>query len=67
MFLAPCQNSEKPNDPNPRKHPGRQQMEGWTDSFHRTTTATARSPTSTTTVDWQLKVKDTEYDVGWSN
>ena len=42
-------------------------MEGWTDSFHRTTPATARSPTSTTAVDWQLKVKYTEYDVDWSN
>ena len=26
--------------------------------------ATARGPTSTTAVDWHLKIKDTEYDVG---
>ena len=29
-FLAPCQNSEKSNDPIPRKHPDRLQ-DGWTD------------------------------------
>ena len=30
-FLAPCQNSDKSNDPIPRKHPDRWQEEGWTD------------------------------------
>ena len=32
--------------------------------FHRTLTATARGPTSTTALDWHLKVKDIEYDAG---
>ena len=65
-FLPPCQNSEKPNDPILRKHPHRRQdrrMDRDT-LFHRTIPATARSPTSTTAVDWHLKVKDIEYNVG---
>ena len=32
--------------------------------FYRTLRATAGDPTCTTAVDWHLKVKDTEYDVG---
>ena len=42
-------------------------MAGWKDGetlFHRTLPATAMCPTSTTAVDWHLKVKDIEYDVG---
>ena len=31
--------------------------------FHRTLLATARGPTSTTAIDWHLKVKDIECDV----
>ena len=31
---------------------------------YRTVPATARGPTSKTAVDWHLKVKDIEYDVG---
>ena len=31
--------------------------------LYRTLLATARDPTSTTAVDWHLKVKDIEYDV----
>ena len=31
--------------------------------FHRVLPATARGLTSTIEVDWQLKVKDIEYDV----
>ena len=30
-LLAPCQNSEKSNDPIPRKHPDSRKTEGWTD------------------------------------
>ena len=33
-------------------------------TFHRTILATARVSTSTTAVDWHLKVKDIEYNVG---
>ena len=32
--------------------------------FHRTILATTGGPTSTTVVDWHLKVKDIKYDVG---
>ena len=32
--------------------------------FHRTPTATAWGPTGKTAVDWHLKVKNTESDVG---
>ena len=32
--------------------------------FHKTPPATAEGLTSTTAVDWHLKVKYTEYDVG---
>ena len=32
--------------------------------FYRAVLATMVGPTSTTAVDWHLKVKDTEYDVG---
>ena len=32
--------------------------------FHRTISATAGGPTSTTPVDWHLKVKGIEFDVG---
>ena len=42
-------------------------MAGWKNGqtlFHRTTVATAGSPTSITAVDWHLKVKYIEYDVG---
>ena len=47
----------------PRKHPDRQQ-DGRT-LFHTTLLAVAGDPTSTTAVDWHLKVKDIiEYDVG---
>ena len=45
-------------------------MEGWTEGqkngetlFYRTLPASAKSSTSTTVVDWHLKVKDTEYNV----
>ena len=41
-----------------------QQTAGWKDCqtlFHGTLLATARGPTSTTAVDWHLKVKDIEY------
>ena len=45
--------------------------EGWREEqkdgqalFYRTTPANTRGPTSTTAVDWHLKVKDTEYNVG---
>ena len=44
-----------------------QQTAGWKDEqtlFHETIPATARSPMSATAVDWHLKVKDIEYDVG---
>ena len=42
-------------------------MTVWKDGetlLHRTLPATAMSLTSTTAVDWHLKVKDIEYDVG---
>ena len=42
-------------------------MTVWKDGetlFHRTLPATAMSLTSSTAVDWHLKVKDIEYDVG---
>ena len=51
--------------PIPRKQPNRQV--GWKDEqtqFHGTLPATARDSKSTTAVDWHLKVKDIEYDVG---
>ena len=32
--------------------------------FHRTIPATTRDPTSTTSIDGHLKVKDIDYDVG---
>ena len=32
--------------------------------FHRTIPGTARSPTSTTAVDWLVQVKDIEYNIG---
>ena len=32
--------------------------------FHRTISGTARSPTSTTAVDWLVKVKYIEHNVG---
>ena len=44
-----------------------QQTAGWKDGqtlFRETLPATARGLTSTTTVDWHLKVKDIEYNVG---
>ena len=61
-FLAPCRNSEKPNDPIPKKH-----LDRWKNGqtlFHRTLLASARGPSRTTAVDWQLKVKDIDCDVG---
>ena len=42
------------------------QMAGQKDEktlFHTILLATAQGPTSTTAVDWHLKVKDIEYDV----
>ena len=44
-----------------------QQTAGWKDGqtlFHRILLATGSSPTSTTAVDWHLKVKDIEDNVG---
>ena len=44
-----------------------QQTARWKDGqtlFHETLPATARGLISTTTVDWYLKVKDVEYNVG---
>ena len=32
--------------------------------FHRTLPGTTQGPTRTTPIDWHLKVKDIEYDVG---
>ena len=63
-FLAPCRNSEKSHDTIPRKHPDRRQ--DWTIDrpLHRTFLATAGGPTSITTVDWHLNVKDIECNVG---
>ena len=52
-LLASCQNSEKSNDPIPRKHPARQVVEeedGQT-LFHRILLAIAGGLTGTTTVD----------------
>ena len=51
-FLEPCQNSEKSNDPVPRKHP---EMAGGKNGqilFHRILSASARGLTSTTAVGW---------------
>ena len=62
-FLAPCQNSEKSNDPIPKTL---RQMAGEKDRqtlFHRTLWAIAEGPTSTAVVQWHLKVKDIECDV----
>ena len=42
-------------------------MAGWKDGetlFYTTLPATAVGPTSTTAVEWHLKVKDIEYNVG---
>ena len=36
----------------------------WTEPFHRILPATARGLTSKTVVNWHLKVKDIEYNVG---
>ena len=44
-------------------NPTESRMEGWTDPIHGTILATARGPTSTTAVDWHLKVKDVECNV----
>ena len=46
-----------------------QKRAGWKDGqawFHRTLLLTARGPTSTTAVDWHLKVRDIEDDVASS-
>ena len=46
-----------------------QKRAGWKDGqawFHRTLLVTARGPTSTTAVDWHLKVRDIEDDVASS-
>ena len=59
---APCQNSGKPDDPIPRKHVDRPQ-DGQT-LFYRTLPATAGGTTSTVAVEYYLKVKDIEYNVG---
>ena len=64
-LLASCQNSDKSNDPIPRKYPASQMVEGNDGQtlFHRILPATAGGLTGTTTVDWHLKVKDIENDV----
>ena len=54
-FLASSQNPEKSNDPVPRKHP---------DRFDGILPATARGLASKNAVNWHLKVKDIEYNVG---
>ena len=62
-FLAPCQNSKEPNNPF-QETPG--QTAQWKDGqtlFHRTIATTTMGPTSTTAVDWHLKVKDIDYHV----
>ena len=56
-FLAPCQNSEKSNDPISRKHPNRCQEARINRPYFTGTT-------SKTAVNWPLKVKDIEYNVG---
>ena len=56
------QNSEKPHDQIPRKHPDRQHKNGQT-LFHRTIPSSADGPTSTTAVNRHLKIKDLECDV----
>ena len=58
QFLPPSQNSEKPNDSIPRKHHRAGRTEGWTDTilYDHSIPATAGSPTSTTAIDWLLKV-----------
>ena len=38
-------------------------MDGQT-LFHRTISTSSEDPTQTTAVDWHLKVKDIQYDVG---
>ena len=43
------------------------QKDGWKDGltlFYRTLPSGATDPTSTTAVNWHLKVKDTKYNVG---
>ena len=65
LFLMPCQNSEKSNDPILRIHWDRCQegREGWTEPFQRILLITAGGKTSTTAVDWHLKVKNKKHDV----
>ena len=55
-FLVQCHNSEKDNDPIPRKHSDREQDK----RMDRTLLAIVRGSTSTTAVHWHLKVKDIE-------
>ena len=64
MFLAPCQNSEKSNDPISRRHPDRYQEARMDRLFDRILPATARGLASKTAVNWHLKVKDIEYNDG---
>ena len=56
-----CQNSEKPNDPNSRKHPDRCQE---AEMDRRILPATTIGSTSKTAVNWHIKVEDIEYNVG---
>ena len=65
MIRVPCQNSEKPNDPIPRKHPDKQhdRRMGRPYFIGPFWLSPEGSPTSTTAVDWHLKVKDIEYNV----
>ena len=63
-FLVPCRNSEKPNDPIPRKQHNTQQDGKMDRPIHGTLPATAGGLTSTAAADWHSKVKDIEYDVG---
>ena len=45
-------------------NPTDSRVERWTDLCHGSLLATASGLTSTTAVDWHLKVKDIEYDPG---
>ena len=53
--IHPCQNSQKNNDSIPRKCPERRKDRQTL--FHGTLSATIGGPTSTTAVDWHLKVR----------
>ena len=65
-FLAPCQNSEKFNDLISRKQLDRCQTldKDRQTLFHKILSAAAMGLITETAVNWHLKVKDTEYNVG---